>query len=860
MFAKLKQKLVEVEGESPLNRSFGSPGGKGPGQARNTSGRRESLQGRDSDNDTASGSSSQIPIATKEELIAKIAKKSEQIRDLEAKVSEYGAMLKDTMKMKDKVEAALEKQQDATLKRIQEMNEEYQSKRSKMSEAHALALKIQEEEFQTKQENLQRENTELREKVSKLEGDVFKKREENDEIQEFQIQEMAKVKHLFLNSQEELGKCKDKLKETSQKLEDSLQLQDRLQTELETNKRLLEKVTKERDDFRQNRLENADLVLKLEREKTNCVEKITELNQVIAEKSSSLSKLEIRLNSIQDEYDSLRHSNDVYRQQIATQLEERESTVNHLQEKVRTLEQRLQDNNLSGDDKLEAVKSERDQLELKLEESRQHLNDVKSTWSSKINSLEQQISHLNAKIGEDSDELETSRQTTQSMKEKFEKQVDDLKSQLTAAEDRAFKTLETMNDKESKFDVQKAQLEVELQKSRKQIEEAKQQASESRQHLQDKINALESQILALETAKELDKNTAQQRISLLENTQTEYLEKEIEHEKHMTRMEEEGQRLKEQLRQKDAMYIELAKTLEDTRTRAADFESETAAEIPALTAQLEDVQQEMANVTSQLEDSNKENEQLRGKNKRLMSEIESLLERSESVHSEAQKLQLAKAEMLEQLQRKLRDTEMELEQCYEKIRESEEKGKIEHIQRSTSIHDGELDDSEVAQLRKMVDELMDQVAEKNKTIKMQQQRLSDLKKTLQRELKVQTNSDIDGLDSRDKDKDTIPRSSTVPQSLNQSQPSSLLPPGHGHTISPMKIDELRETNFQYLRYVIFKFMCSSDTEAFQLVRAISTLLHFTKQEERLVKETIEWKMSWFGSKPTPARPLNMTYR
>ncbi|XP_070532754.1 golgin subfamily A member 1-like isoform X2 [Ptychodera flava] len=828
MFAKLKQKLVEVEGESPLNRSFGSPGGKGPGQARNTSGRRESLQGRDSDNDTASGSSSQIPIATKEELIAKIAKKSEQIRDLEAKVSEYGAMLKDTMKMKDKVEAALEKQQDATLKRIQEMNEEYQSKRSKMSEAHALALKIQEEEFQTKQENLQRENTELREKVSKLEGDVFKKREENDEIQEFQIQEMAKVKHLFLNSQEELGKCKDKLKETSQKLEDSLQLQDRLQTELETNKRLLEKVTKERDDFRQNRLENADLVLKLEREKTNCVEKITELNQVIAE--------------------------------IATQLEERESTVNHLQEKVRTLEQRLQDNNLSGDDKLEAVKSERDQLELKLEESRQHLNDVKSTWSSKINSLEQQISHLNAKIGEDSDELETSRQTTQSMKEKFEKQVDDLKSQLTAAEDRAFKTLETMNDKESKFDVQKAQLEVELQKSRKQIEEAKQQASESRQHLQDKINALESQILALETAKELDKNTAQQRISLLENTQTEYLEKEIEHEKHMTRMEEEGQRLKEQLRQKDAMYIELAKTLEDTRTRAADFESETAAEIPALTAQLEDVQQEMANVTSQLEDSNKENEQLRGKNKRLMSEIESLLERSESVHSEAQKLQLAKAEMLEQLQRKLRDTEMELEQCYEKIRESEEKGKIEHIQRSTSIHDGELDDSEVAQLRKMVDELMDQVAEKNKTIKMQQQRLSDLKKTLQRELKVQTNSDIDGLDSRDKDKDTIPRSSTVPQSLNQSQPSSLLPPGHGHTISPMKIDELRETNFQYLRYVIFKFMCSSDTEAFQLVRAISTLLHFTKQEERLVKETIEWKMSWFGSKPTPARPLNMTYR
>ena len=34
-----------------------------------------------------------------------------------------------------------------------------------------------------------------------------------------------------------------------------------------------------------------------------------------------------------------------------------------------------------------------------------------------------------------------------------------------------------------------------------------------------------------------------------------------------------------------------------------------------------------------------------------------------------------------------------------------------------------------------------------------------------------------------------------------------------------------------------------------LVKALSVLLHFTKEEEKILKETIEWRMSWFGVKP-----------
>ncbi len=35
-----------------------------------------------------------------------------------------------------------------------------------------------------------------------------------------------------------------------------------------------------------------------------------------------------------------------------------------------------------------------------------------------------------------------------------------------------------------------------------------------------------------------------------------------------------------------------------------------------------------------------------------------------------------------------------------------------------------------------------------------------------------------------------------------------------------------------------------------MTRAIGALLKFTDDEERLLREHLEWKMSWFGSKPS----------
>ena len=77
---------------------------------------------------------------------------------------------------------------------------------------------------------------------------------------------------------------------------------------------------------------------------------------------------------------------------------------------------------------------------------------------------------------------------------------------------------------------------------------------------------------------------------------------------------------------------------------------------------------------------------------------------------------------------------------------------------------------------------------------------------------------------------TLPEQST--QSLFKSSPSP--PP----TVAPSVAD----VNFQYLKHVVIKFLCSREDEALQLIRAISTLLEFSPQEEEHVKNYLSYRV------------------
>ncbi|KAL5287432.1 GOLGA1 family protein [Megaselia abdita] len=115
------------------------------------------------------------------------------------------------------------------------------------------------------------------------------------------------------------------------------------------------------------------------------------------------------------------------------------------------------------------------------------------------------------------------------------------------------------------------------------------------------------------------------------------------------------------------------------------------------------------------------------------------------------------------------------------------------------------------------DVLKKELCEKNQVVRNLTQRLSDVKKEFQSNGKLAT----------------VPVQNLVPK-----KPSS-----------DSGIVVMDDVNFSYLKHVIIKFLTSREMEARQLVKAVATLLHLSKEEEKLLDDTLSWKMSWFGSKP-----------
>ncbi|XP_001360949.3 golgin subfamily A member 1 [Drosophila pseudoobscura] len=126
-----------------------------------------------------------------------------------------------------------------------------------------------------------------------------------------------------------------------------------------------------------------------------------------------------------------------------------------------------------------------------------------------------------------------------------------------------------------------------------------------------------------------------------------------------------------------------------------------------------------------------------------------------------------------------------------------------------------------------------EIMEKNKTIKTLNQRLLDLKKTMQKEFRSSQISS--GSESHHQAITPYRNHSTALESL-----------AGGDKANCIIMDEV---NFQYLKHVVVKFLTSREVEARHLIRAVSTLLQLTSEEEKLLHDTLNWKMSWFGMKP-----------
>jgi GRIP domain len=92
--------------------------------------------------------------------------------------------------------------------------------------------------------------------------------------------------------------------------------------------------------------------------------------------------------------------------------------------------------------------------------------------------------------------------------------------------------------------------------------------------------------------------------------------------------------------------------------------------------------------------------------------------------------------------------------------------------------------------------------------------------------------------------------------MTSSQPAILIPVNVDNNLHPFNGRKssnipasivLDDVKFSYLKHVILKFLT---TESKHLIKPVSTLLYLTETEEKLLEEVLEYRKSWFKSKPS----------
>ncbi|KFW87429.1 Golgin subfamily A member 1, partial [Manacus vitellinus] len=757
MFAKLKKKIAEEAAVAPR------PGGTAR-IPRSVSKESITSVGADSGDDFASDGSS-----SREDLSSQLFRRNEQIRKLEVKLSDYADQIRNLQKIKEKLENALEKHQDSSMRKFQEQNEAHQASRAKMAEGMALALEQKDKEWMEKLGQVEKEKKMLQiqlQEVREQSLNLFQKRDEIDELEGFQQQEIAKVKHMLLKKEESLGRAEQELEACARELTHA-------RAELQEARSEASSLRKDLQELQQQSLELEAQRDELMTAETNAENKITALELREQELQTVIQQLSVDL------------------QNMTFEFAERNKFTEQLQEKVSSLEKKLE-RNLSGDEHVQELLKEKAALEQRLAETRQQVVTDRTHHTQALHRLETQNKELEQKL----------QIATEALK----------KSKEAAAEQ----------------DLKIQKLQTDLKHERSQLQ---QQISSEKHQYDQKVTGLESQIAALEKAWELDKTATQHRISQLEKENGSLSRSREEYESSLKHQESELDRLKNELSSRETVSVEIAKALEETRKQREELQQEVS-HLNALIKEKDQLIDEKCDLLlkqkEELNQLSQDHEAALLQVNQLQSDIETsqnqAVEKEEMARKEIEELKLQVQECL--LAREHEKDVLELEESTRALNN-------EHFPSPENCvveQNGEVAAADVIQLQKDNRELEQQVAEKNKMIKQLQQRMTELKKTLQKELKIRPDSEVPEL--REKANSEVPNASVT-------------------VTNNSDLNDSREINFEYLKHVVLKFMSCRESEAFHLIKAVSVLLNFSQEEENMLKETLEYKMSWFGSKPSP---------
>lgn len=751
MFAKLKKKIAEETAVAQR------PGGANR-ISRSVSKESVASMGADSGDDFASDGSS-----SREDLSSQLLRRNEQIRKLEARLSDYAEQVRNLQKIKEKLEIALEKHQDSSMRKFQEQNETFQANRAKMAEELASALARKDQEWSEKVDQLEKEKRFLTAQLQEMKNqslNLFQRRDEMDELEGFQQQELSKVKHMLLKKEESLGKMEHELEARTRELSRTLE-------ELMTSNQMSSDLRQKLEELQRHCStleEQRDLVTA---SKTGAENKITALEQKEQELQAFIQQLSIDL------------------QKVTAETQEKEKLITHLQEKVTSLEKRLEQN-LSGEEHVQELLKEKTVAEQKLEDTRQQLLIAKSSQAKAADTLESRVKELEQSLQASKEELKQSRD-------------------VVAAQEAQIRELATTNQESSR---------------------AQQQVLALQQRCTEHVHVLEAQLAALETARAAEQTAAERQVRELEQENAGLKESKNECERSLQHHQLELKKLKEEWSQREIVSVAVAQALEEVQKQREELQQQ-AANLASIVEEKEQSLQEKTAVILQ-----KEQEVLhlkKGHDTALLQthQLQRELEALRSLRAEEPEAAAGREDLL-RLPGQEQGLALSVTEPHVTSRAMQDP--VYQLPPAEGIPNGEVGAMDLGQLQKEKQDLEQQLLEKNKTIKQMQQRMLELKKTLQKELKIRPDNEL--FEVREKPGPEMPN--VAPSVMNNAD-----------------LTDAREINFEYLKHVVLKFMSCRESEAFHLIKAVSVLLNFSPEEENMLKETLEYKMSWFGSKPAP---------
>ncbi|XP_037338916.1 golgin subfamily A member 1 isoform X2 [Pungitius pungitius] len=807
MFAKLKKKLAEEAATAPRG---------GVRIPRTISKESIASMGADSGDDFASDGSS-----SRDDLPAQLLRRNDLIRKLEAKLSDYAEQLRIMQKTKEKLEIALEKHQDSSIKKLQEQNECHQASRAKMAEGMALALEKKDQDWMEKMTGVEKEKASLAARVEEMMEHslaLFQKRDDRDELEGFQQQEMAKLKHMLLKKEEELS-----LRDLELQLKEA-EVQSAKQGLLEARKKLqtLEQQHEESCSLNSGlEIEREELLLLRE----EADQKIRELQSVLQQVSedfqksqSVVSTLETSFQELQTEHDALK----LHQQKAAVTEVDKERLLSDLQKKVASLERRLQ-GNLSQDDHLQELLHESG-LEQSLEETRAELLQVRTDHADTVSSLETQLSRMSCSITELQNLLRHKDDSSRAYRDRTDRQIANLEQNVQESDERLKSAERQVTEKQQHVDELLAEWSAEKAFLDQQVCLLQQQSQDKASRLEDSVSSLQA-----------ERQRLHDRLAVLDQQKDEVTSS-------LSQRTEELEQSRAELNSRQTVSTEIAKALEESRRQKEELQTQ----VGELTTSLQTSLQDLSTVTEKLAASEEDVQTLQKEVQwwqaamvQLQEEVEQQRAQLEQMELDKESQLISQTQQLDGCQARISYLEVEVETLTEQLHGPE----VCEEDQNGSVTVDDLD-----HIQKVNRELEQQLSDKNRTIKQLQQRLAELKRTLQKELKLKPEPEAEG-----KEKFSESRVEKTERVCPDPLPASTLRPPTSKTMvtNTSDLNDSREINFEYLKHVVLKFMSSREAEAFQLIRAVSVLLNFTREEEDMLKQTLEYKMSWFGSKPSP---------